>query len=418
MFVDEISVEVYGGKGGDGVAVYRREKYVEYGGPWGGNGGNGGSVIFVGDEGKSTLIDLRYMRHIKAKPGERGRTKGQHGASAEDTYVKVPLGTIVFTEDKTFKIGEITRHAQELVVAQGGKGGRGNIALATHRNPAPDYAENGDPGVYRKIIVELKVLADVGLIGYPSVGKSTLLSVISNAKPKIAEYPFTTLHPNLGMVEIQDESFVVADLPGLIENAHQGLGLGIRFLKHIERCRIFLHVVDLTRDNPYEDYLKINHELEMYDEDLLKRPQLVVANKTDIPGNEAKLEELKKHIQTPLIAISAHQRKEVDQLLFKTLEALKNAPVVIDKSKEYSKHYTLDIEDPDFVITKNEDGSFDLTGQKLKLIFERTDFTKDEAVRRFARQLRSMGVDEALRKEGAKNHDTVRIFTYEFEFIE
>jgi GTP-binding protein len=418
MFVDEISVEVYGGKGGDGVAVARREKYVEYGGPWGGNGGNGGSVIFVGDEGKSTLIDLRYMRHIKAKPGERGRTKGQHGASAENMYVKVPLGTIVFTQDKSLKIGEITKQGEELVVAEGGKGGRGNIALATHRNPAPDYAENGDPGVYRKIIVELKVLADVGLIGYPSVGKSTLLSVVSNARPKIAEYPFTTLHPQLGMVEVGDSSFVLADLPGLIENAHQGFGLGIRFLKHIERCRIFLHVVDLTRDDPIDDYHKINHELKMYDEELLNRPQIVVANKIDIPGNEEKLEALKKEVTGKLVAISAHQRKEVDQLLYLTLETLKEAPVVEEKTPEYIKNYTFDDSEPDFIITKQEDGSFDLTGTKLKLIFDRTDFTKDEAVRRFARQLRSLGVDEALRKEGAKNHDTVRIFTFEFEFIE
>jgi len=418
MFVDEITVEVYGGKGGDGVAVFRREKYVELGGPWGGNGGHGGSVIFVGDEGKSTLIDLRYMRHIKAKPGERGRTKGQHGAWADNTYVKVPLGTVVYTEDKSMKIGEITKHGEELIVAQGGKGGRGNIAFATHRNPAPDYAENGDPGVHRKIVVELKVLADVGLIGYPSVGKSTLLSVVSNAKPKIAAYPFTTLHPNLGMVEVGDSSFVLADLPGLIENAHLGLGLGIRFLKHIERCRIFLHVVDLTRDDPYEDYIKINHELEMYDEELLKRPQIVVANKVDIPGNEEKLEVLKKHIQAPLIVISAHMRKDVDQLLYKTLEVLKEAPKVEEKTPLYVRNYTLEAEEPDFIITKQPDGSFDLTGSKLKLIFDRTDFTKEEAVKRFARQLRSLGIDEALRKEGAKNHDTVRIFTYEFEFIE
>jgi GTP-binding protein len=418
MFVDEISVEVYGGKGGDGVAVYRREKYVEYGGPWGGNGGNGGSVIFVGDEGKSTLIDLRYMRHIKAKPGERGRTKGQHGASADDTFVKVPLGTVIFTEDKSMKIGEITKHGEKVVVAQGGKGGRGNIALATHKNPAPDYAENGDPGVYRKIVVELKVLADVGLIGYPSVGKSTILSVVSNAKPKIAAYPFTTLHPNLGMVEVGESSFVLADLPGLIENAHQGLGLGIRFLKHIERCRIFIHVVDLTRDDPYDDYIKINHELEMYDEDLLKRPQIVVANKIDIPGYEEKLKKLEENIKMPLLTISAHQRKEIDKLLYLALETLQNAPQVEEKTPEYVKNYTLESEEPDFILTKQEDGSFDLTGTKLKLIFERTDFTKDEAVKRFARQLRSMGIDEALRKEGAKNHDTVRIFTYEFEFIE
>jgi GTPase len=417
MFVDEVVVEVFGGRGGNGIAVYRREKYVEYGGPWGGNGGNGGSVIFVGDEGKSTLIDLRYQRHIKAGPGVNGKTKGMHGANAPHTYVRVPLGTIVYTEDKSQKIGEITKHGEELVVAQGGKGGRGNMAFATHRNPAPDFAENGDPGVTRKIKVELKVLADVGLIGYPSVGKSTLISVVSNARPKIAEYPFTTLQPNLGMVQVKEESFVLADLPGLIENAHLGLGLGIRFLKHIERCRVFLHVLDLTRENPYEDYVKINHELEMYNEELLKRPQIVVANKMDMPETEAKIKYLKDHIQGPFVVISAHQKKDIDQLLYLTLDELKKAPVIMDQTPIYSKTYTLEETEPDFILTKSETG-FDLSGNKLKLLFERTDFTKDEAVKRFARQLRSLGVDEALRKEGAKNGDTIRIFDYEFEFIE
>ena len=417
MFVDEITVEVYGGRGGNGIAVYRREKFVEYGGPWGGSGGHGGSVIFVGDEGKTTLIDLRFQRHIKAKMGINGRTKGQHGANAEHTYIKVPLGTIVYNEDKTLKIGEITEHNQELVVAKGGKGGRGNMAFATHKNPAPDYAENGDPGIHRKILVELKVLADVGLIGYPSVGKSTLISVVSNARPKIAEYPFTTLHPNLGMVQVGDESFVLADLPGLIENAHLGLGLGIQFLKHIERCRVFLHVLDLTREDPYQDYIKINHELEMYNEELLLRPQIVVANKIDMPGNEDKLAVLQEKITAPLVVISAHQRLDIDKLLKKTLEELKKAPKVIDHTPEYVKNYTFEGEEPAFIITRTDDG-FELSGEKLRLVFERTDFTKDEAVKRFARQLRSMGVDDALRKEGAKHHDTIRIFDYEFEFIE
>ena len=255
------------------------------------------------------------------------------------------------------------------------------------------------------------------MIGYPSVGKSTLISVVSNARPKIAEYPFTTLHPNLGMVQVGDESFVLADLPGLIENAHLGLGLGIQFLKHIERCRVFLHVLDLTRENPYEDYIKINHELEMYNEELLQRPQIVVANKIDMPGNEDKLKVLQDNITAPLIVISAHQMTDIDKLLKKTLEELKKAPKVIDHTPEYVKNYTFEGDEPAFIITRTDDG-FELTGEKLRLVFERTDFTKDEAVKRFARQLRSMGVDEALRKEGAKHHDTIRIFDYEFEFIE
>lgn len=418
MFVDEIVVEVYGGRGGNGMASYRREKYVEYGGPWGGNGGNGGSVIFVGDEGKSTLLDLRYRRHIKALPGVNGQSKGMHGANAPHMYVKVPLGTIVYTEDKSIKIGEILEQNQELIVARGGKGGRGNIALATSKNSCPDYAENGDLGVNRRIHVELKVLADVGLIGYPSVGKSTLISVVSNAKPKIAEYPFTTLQPNLGMVAVGEESFVLADLPGLIENAHQGLGLGIRFLKHIERCRVFLHVLDLTRDDPYEDYLKINHELEMYNENLLDRTQIIVANKIDMPGTDEKLETLKKQINKPIMVISAQHKKDVDQLLYKTLEALHEAPKIIDEQPdEMIKNYVFVDDEPAFIIEKFDD-VFEITGEKLKLIFDRTDFNKDEAIRRFARQLRGMGVDDALREKGAKNKDIVRIFDFEFEFIE
>jgi len=418
MFVDEIIVEVYGGRGGNGMAAYRREKYVEFGGPWGGNGGHGGNVIFVGEEGKSTLLDLRYKRHIKAKPGVNGASKGMHGAWAEHTYVKVPLGTIVYTADKSVKIGEILTHDQELIVAHGGKGGRGNIAMATSRNSCPDYAENGDMGENLKILVELKVLADVGLVGYPSVGKSTFISVVSNARPKIAEYPFTTLQPNLGMVMVGDESFVLADLPGLIENAHQGLGLGIRFLKHIERCRVFLHVLDLTREDPYADYIKINHELEMYNEILLDRPQIIVANKIDMPGTDLVLKKLEKQIGLPIMAISAQQQKDVDKLLYKILETLREAPKIIEEEpSELVRDYIFKDEEPAFIITRVED-AFELTGDKLKVIFDRTDFTKDEAVKRFARQLRSMGVDDALRKEGAKNKDTIRIFEFEFEFIE
>ncbi len=418
MFVDEIVVEVYGGRGGNGMASYRREKYVEYGGPWGGNGGHGGNVIFVGDEGKSTLLDLRYKRHIKADPGVNGLSKGMHGANAPHTYVRVPLGTIVYTEDKSIKIGEVLEQDQELVVARGGKGGRGNIALATSRNSCPDYAENGDLGVNRRIHVELKVLADVGLIGYPSVGKSTLISVVSNAKPKIAEYPFTTLQPNLGMVAVGEESFVLADLPGLIENAHQGLGLGIRFLKHIERCRVFLHILDLTREDPYDDYVKINHELEMYNEHLLDRTQIIVANKIDMPGTDEKLEILKKQIGKPIMVISAQQKKDVDKLLYVTLDALHKAPKVIDdEPDEMIRNYVFVDDSPAFIINKVDD-VFEITGDKLKLIFDRTDFTKEEAVRRFARQLRGMGVDDALRQQGAKNKDTVRIFDFEFDYIE
>ncbi len=417
MFVDEIKVEVYGGRGGHGLVAARREKYVEYGGPWGGSGGNGGSVVFVGDEGKSTLMDLRYMRHIKAQNGENGKTKGQHGANGSHVYVKVPLGTIVFNEDKSKKIGEIISHQQELVVAMGGRGGRGNMALATQSVRYPDYAEKGDLGETHKITVELKMLADVGLIGYPSVGKSTLISVISNARPKIADYPFTTLYPHLGMVRIQDESFVVADLPGLIEDAHKGLGLGIRFLKHIERCRVFLHVLDLTRDDPYQDYLAINHELEMYDPKLLERPQLVVLNKSDCVENQEMIDALKEKISHPMVIISALEQTHLDTLLYKTSDMLKVAPKIVEETPIELKDYIFQEEGPGYEIIRTAD-AYEVTGDKLKVLFERTDFTRDEAVKRFARQLRAMGVDDALREKGAQNGDTIRIFTYEFEFID
>jgi GTP-binding protein len=418
MFIDEVTVEVFGGKGGNGMASYRREKYVEYGGPWGGNGGHGGSVIFVGDEGKNNLIDLRYQRHIRAKNGENGMSKGMHGKNAEHRYIRVPLGTVVYSENKSFFLGEITEDGQQLVVARGGKGGRGNIAFATAKNSAPDYAENGDPGEIRKLHIELKVIADVGLVGYPSVGKSTLISVVSNARPKIAEYHFTTLQPNLGMVYVGDESFVLADLPGLIEDAHQGHGLGIRFLKHIERCKVFLHVLDITREDPYQDYVKINHELEMYDEALLERPQIVVINKIDMPDTKEKIDVLKSKIKHEIVLISAITQENVKTLMYKTLENLKNAPKIETKDEETHKLYEFEAQGPEFELEISEDNVFELSGAKLKIMFERTDFTKDAAVKRFARQLRSLGVDEALREKGAKNGDIVRIFDFEFEFIE
>ncbi len=414
MFIDDVIVEVKAGKGGDGMSSFRREKYVEFGGPWGGNGGKGGDVIFVGDEGMHTLSKLHYNRHIKADNGVNGKSKGMHGANAENKYVRVPLGTVVYTEDKSRKIGEVTHHNEEVIIAKGGKGGRGNIAFATHKNPAPKYAENGDKGELFRIRVELKVLADVGLIGYPSVGKSTLISVVSNARPKVAAYPFTTLTPNLGMVEVDDESFVLADLPGLVEDAHQGHGLGIRFLKHIERCRVFVHVVDLTAEDPYSDYQKIRHELAMYDETLLTRPELVVANKLDMPDSDKKLVALKKDIPD-VIGISALDKTNVKSLLYTIKETLKTAPPIIEAVEE-EKVYTMD-DKPPFTLTK-EDDAFVLDGEKLRVLFDRINFTNDDAVKRFARQLRSIGVDDALRKAGAKNGDRVKIFDFEFEFIE
>ncbi|MFA5560469.1 MAG: GTPase ObgE [Acholeplasmataceae bacterium] len=417
MFIDEIKVKVYGGRGGHGMASYRREKYVEFGGPWGGNGGDGGSVVFVGDEGMTTLLKLRYQRHIKADNGVNGMSKGMHGKNAENRYIKVPLGTIVYDEHKQVKIGEVLQHNQELIVAKGGKGGRGNIALSTAKNPAPGFAENGDFGEVLTVHLELNMLADVGIIGYPSVGKSTFISVVSNARPKIAEYPFTTLSPNLGMVLVGDDSFVLADLPGLIENAHQGEGLGIQFLKHIERCRLYLHVLDLSRENPLLDFEKINYELKMYDKKLLDRPQIVVLNKVDVFNDENRLNKIKEKLTNYNVhVISAINRQGVDALIYEINETLKKTPK-IDPEEESIKVYRLETEEPPFTITK-EDDVFVIKGEKVELIFQRTDFTKDEAVKRFARQMRGIGVDDELRKMGAKHKDRVQILDFEFEFLD
>src|SRR5690606_20565710 len=287
MFVDKAKIYVKGGKGGDGLIAFRREAYVPEGGPAGGDGGRGGNVVFRVDEGLRTLVDFRYNKHYKAPNGEKGRNKGRHGADAEDLIVRVPPGTVVIDDDTQEIIADLTQHGQEVVVARGGRGGRGNMRFVSPANTAPRIAENGDEGEERWLILELKVLADVGLVGFPSVGKSTLLSVVSAAKPKIGDYPFTTLSPNLGVVDVDGErSFVLADLPGLIEGAHEGTGLGHEFLRHVERTRLLLHVVDMSaaegRD-PYADWQLINRELAMYNAELMERPQLLVANKMDNP---------------------------------------------------------------------------------------------------------------------------------------
>jgi len=416
-FVDAVTVEVKAGRGGNGKVAFRREAHVEFGGPAGGNGGRGGHIYFIGDEGKNTLIDLKYNRHIRAKNGVNGDIKGMHGANAEDTYVRVPLGTIVYDDDNNL-IGEVLEHGQTLLVAQGGKGGRGNIAFSSNRNKAPDFAEKGDLGQLFLAKVELQVLADVGLLGYPSVGKSTLISRISNAKAKIAEYHFTTLSPQLGMVNVDDDAFVVADLPGLIEFAHLGVGLGLQFLKHVERCRVLLHIVSMDSENPLDDYNKINNELVLYDEKLKDRTQIVVANKMDVEGANEKFEEFQKALKDiKVFPISALHNDGLQPLKYEIANTLKTIPKF--EAKDTTKRYTLDESDtPDFTIHKGDDGVFELTGDKLYLLFNRTDFNNESAVKRFARQLRGLGIDEALKEHGVVHGDLVRIFDYEFEYYE
>lgn len=435
MFLDQVTIDVKAGKGGDGMVAFRREKYVPDGGPAGGDGGRGGDVILIVDEGLRTLMDFRFNRHFKAQPGENGMSKGMHGRGSEDTYVKVPQGTTVRDAETGALLGDLIENGQTLVVAKGGRGGRGNIRFASPRNPAPEIAENGEPGQERKIELELKVLADVGLVGFPSVGKSTLLSVISSARPKIGAYHFTTLVPNLGMVTTSDgRSFAAADLPGLIEGASQGVGLGTQFLRHIERTRVILHVIDMSgmegRD-PYEDYLAINKELSTYNLRLLERPQIIVENKMDMPDAPENLVKFKEQLNKekedefaddiPVFPISGVTRQGLDALLNATadlLEVTPEFPLYEEELEEETVHYGFNPEGPEFQIDRDSDATWILSGEKIEKLFQMTNFDHDETVMRFARQLRGMGVDEALRARGAKDGDLVRIGEFEFEFVE
>ena len=422
LFVDQVSIYVKAGDGGNGIAAFRREKYVPKGGPAGGDGGNGGDVIFRVDEGLNTLMDFRYNRHFKAERGENGMSKGKHGKNAPPLIIPVPPGTTVYDEDTGELIADLTQHGQEAVIAKGGVGGRGNIRFATSRNPAPNLAENGAPGEEKNIRLELKVIADVGLVGFPSVGKSTLLSVVSAARPKIADYHFTTLSPNLGVVDTEDgRSFVMADLPGLIEGAHEGVGLGHQFLRHVERTRLIVHVIDMAsiegRD-PYEDYEKINEELKAYDEKLMEKPQIIVANKMDIPNAKENLAHFQAKLpkDVEVFPISAITKEGLRQLLFAIADKLEQIPKTVETEEQVVIEHKKE-EEP-FTISRADDGVFILAGEKVERLFKMTNFHSDEAVQRFARQLRRMGVDDALRERGATDGDTVRILDFEFEFIE
>ena len=429
MFVDHVKIYVKGGDGGDGMVAFRREKYVPFGGPAGGDGGEGANVVFIVDEGLRTLMDFRYQRHFKAPRGEHGMGKNMHGKNAKDMVVKVPPGTVVTDGEDGPVIADLVEHGQTAIIARGGRGGRGNSRFATSQNPAPELSEKGEPGVERDIVLELKVLADAGLVGFPSVGKSTLLSVISAAKPKIGDYHFTTLVPNLGMVETSDgRDFVLADLPGLIQGAHEGVGLGHQFIRHIERTRVIIHVIDMSglegRD-PFEDYETINEELEQYNLRLTERPQIIVANKMDMPDSEENLRLFKEKLSDDnamIFPISAVTRKGLDELLFATADLLEVTPEFslseIEDEEENSVLYKHEGKAADFEVSRDDDGAYKLTGDTIERLFKMTDFNFDQSVRKFSRQMRGMGIDDALRERGAKDGDIVRILNFEFEFIE
>ncbi len=422
MFVDKVKIYVKGGDGGNGIVAFRREKYVPRGGPAGGDGGRGGNVVLRVDQGLRTLMDFRYQKHFKADRGENGRSKGQHGANAKDRVIFVPPGTIVKNADTQEVIADLVESDQEVIVARGGRGGRGNIRFATAVNPAPQIAENGEPGEECWLELELKLLADVGLIGYPSVGKSTLLSVVSKAKPKIGAYHFTTIHPNLGVVRLSDgRSFVMADLPGLIEGAHQGIGLGHQFLRHVERTKILVHVLDMAATegrDPYQDFQQINQELKRYRQDLAERPQIIVANKMDLPQAEENLTVFKSHFQEEIdvYPISAETRQGVDQLLFAIIALLEKVEKEMEKSGDPEQHKVYQVEEPASLFTiRQENDLFIVEGKKIEQIMQMTNFEYHESVLRFGQRMKQLGVEDALRQKGAKEGDTIRIGEMEFE---
>lgn len=422
MFIDEVTVELQAGDGGNGCMAFHREKYIEMGGPYGGNGGKGSDIIFVVDEGLNTLLDLRYRKIIKGHKGDNGQGRGMHGRKAEDVLVKVPLGTIITDMDTDLVIADLTNKTDSVTVVDGGRGGRGNIALATRNNLAPSFCENGEPGETRKIKVELKLLADVGLVGMPSVGKSTLISKISASKPKIAAYHFTTLKPNLGVVATKDHrSFVVADLPGLIEGASLGEGLGDQFLKHIERTRVIAHIIDMSgyegRD-PYEDYLIINKELANFNTKIMDKPQIVIANKMDIEGAETHLKAFKKKVKGvevyPISAINSDGIEIVLTKLADMLDHIQKQPLIEETHFESHILYKFKVEKA-FRIHKEGD-TWVIIGDGVEKILKMTKFSGDESVLRFANKLRKIGIDDELRKLGAHEGDNVRILDYEFEY--
>lgn len=418
MFVDEVTVKLIAGKGGDGCTSFRREKFVEMGGPNGGNGGKGADIIFTTDKSLKTLIDLKVQKTVKADKGVNGKGRDQNGANAEDVIIKVPEGTVVTNLETNEVICDLISGSK--IIAHGGRGGRGNRSLATHDNPAPRMSELGAPGEELLVKCELKVLADVGLVGFPSAGKSTLLSVITNASPKIAAYHFTTLSPNLGVVKTYGKEFIIADLPGLIEGASEGVGLGFKFLKHAMRTKVIAHIIDMSGENsfsPLESYETIYNELAKYDESLIKKPSVVIASKMDLPESKENLSKFKeKYPNLEVYPISSVYNEGLDALIKRLGEIVEESDNQAPSVTTTEKIYKYEEEVP-FEIHR-ENNIWVLTGPKIEELFKMTRFTEDESVMHFAYKLKKMGVDEKLEELGAKRGDEVKIMDYIFNFKE
>ncbi|MBR6640828.1 MAG: GTPase ObgE [Clostridia bacterium] len=424
MFIDYTKITIASGNGGNGAISFRREKYVANGGPDGGDGGKGGSIYFKVDLGLNTLIDFRYNKRYAAKNGEPGSGSRCNGKKGEDLYIKVPQGTVVKDAETGAIIADLSKEDQVECILEGGKGGKGNVHFATATRQIPNFAETGEPGKERAVILELKMIADVGLVGYPNVGKSTLLSRMTLARPKVANYHFTTLEPSLGVVKLKNgASFVMADIPGLIEGASEGVGLGLQFLRHVERTRVLLHVIDVAgtegRD-PVEDFEKINIELANYSEKLPKKLQIIAANKADVLQNEenfAKLEAKAKEKGMEIFKISAVTGEGLDVLFMRIADLLKDIPKEEFEVEDKVAHYTFDDETPGWSITR-ENNTFTIEGKEIETIMRRVNFSDYESMAYFHNTLRKMGIEAELRRRGIKEGDIVKIFDWEFEYEE
>lgn len=415
MFVDEVEILVRGGNGGNGCRSMRREKYIPRGGPDGGNGGRGGDVVLEAEGGSNTLAAFKRKRHFYGINGTNGVGKDKYGRGGEDLIIKVPVGTVVRSAEGEV-LADLLLPGERFVAAKGGRGGRGNAQLVTSTNPLPQYAEKGEPGEEVTLRLELKLLADVGLVGFPNAGKSTLISHLSKATPKVANYPFTTLHPSLGVVTVDlGRHFVMADIPGLIEGAHEGKGLGVRFLKHIERCRMILHLVDVSgfegRD-PVDDYRAVRAELKAYSPKLAKKPELIVATKLDVTGADKAAKRLSTRIKKPVVTISAVTRQGLDKLVKAIWTQLSKLPNEIAREKVVHR---VSLE-PDFRIDQPEDGVFVVSGARVEKLVAMTHLNNEQAVEVLGLKLKTMGVFEELEAAGALDGDLVRIGKYEFDY--
>lgn len=425
MFTDYVKILVKSGKGGDGAITFRREKYVAAGGPDGGDGGNGGSVYFQVDPDTNTLVDFRFKKKFKAEDGSNGSGNHCYGKSGEDLYIKVPRGTIIKDAETGKVVADLSEPNQVELILPGGRGGKGNSHFATATRQAPHFAQDGEKGIEKEFILELKLLADVGLLGFPNVGKSTFLSVVTSAKPKIADYHFTTIIPNLGVVKTEyGDSFVIADIPGIIEGASKGIGLGIQFLRHVERTRLLLHVIDVSETegrSPKEDFYIINKELKEYSEKLSKRKQIIVANKIDAVQDESRvkeLEEVAKKENMELYKISAATGQGVSELMRRISEVLKELPKEELVEAEEKVVYTLQEDDKGFEIIKEDDDIYVVTGAKVERLMGRVNMSDNESMHYFEKSLREIGIEAELKKMGIKEGDTVKFLDWEFEWYE